>query len=265
MAWCCAPTEFSAVAAEIVAVDATSMLEPVTPDARAAQNPTLLTRHCAASPAAKLGHRDEDDAKPEADSPEERCPPSAQTSWQLSSGEELPSAEAVNSGQTEDSGQQTGRTRKSNRSQTPEEVKAARAEQREQARQMLQPFLEQNGFATVKSSRRRLMNSCYPLHVAVTANNVELIQRLLRAGADPFKCDSSGRTPLELAQKLNTRRSHRRAVEVLKRSTRNGKHWVPWLRTAAGDLAHDGARAGAARSSSSTLTTGSSASSSGDL
>merc|ERR1719203_434308 len=82
------------------------------------------------------------------------------------------------------------------------------------------------------------MRSLYPLHVAVRANNVELIQRLLRAGADPFQCDSSGRTPLDLAQKLNSRNSHRKAMEVLKRSTCDGKHWVPWLRTTSGDLAH---------------------------
>jgi len=119
--------------------------------------------------------------------------------------------------------------------ETPLEVKAARVEQREEAREEVRQFLEQNGFATVKSVRRHLVNRYYPLHVAVMENNAEIIQKLLRAGADPFKRDSLGRTPLELAQRLNSRRSHRRAVEVLKRSTLNGKRWVPWLRTA-GDL-----------------------------
>jgi hypothetical protein len=222
-------------------------VEEVAPPA-AEENPTLLTRRptgdCSpASPAAALGLR-EVDAKPDLPIQDEPAEESAGVEPEETFGEQAAwHASASSSTELPTEGTRGGK-------QVREEVKAARAEQRELARQSVKPFLEQNGFASVKSARRRLMSSCYPLHVAVTANDVELIQRLLRAGADPFQCDSSGRTPLELAQRENRKSSHRKAMEVLKRSTRNGKHWVPWLRTPSGGLARGSSSGGPPRSGS---------------
>lgn len=211
--------------------------------------PTLLTSRGESTPAILGGiskarqspssgiTEDEESAAHEED-PAAQEPSLVQTTtWQVSSGSGLPGGSQSALPSEVPRTQATSEPRSHATQATTEEVKNARAKQRDEARLAVRSFLEQNGFDSVKASRRRIMHTCYPLHVAVRANNVELIHKLLRAGADPFKTDSSGRTPLELAQKLNSSSSHRKAVEVLKRSTRNGKHWVPWLRTASGALA----------------------------
>lgn len=92
--------------------------------------------------------------------------------------------------------------------------------EREQATrvQKLRRFLAGSGFRAVNEQKKKgfsiLSRSFYPLHVAVRANDAELVAALLWAGADPLRLDSEQCTALALAQKLNRGGSHSKVVEV---------------------------------------------------
>lgn len=68
------------------------------------------------------------------------------------------------------------------------------------ARQKVDEFLKQRGFANVNGKRRKMLKASYPLHVAVTEKDPEMVRLLLWAGADPTKKDTLGKTPLYLAE-----------------------------------------------------------------
>jgi len=90
-------------------------------------------------------------------------------------------------------------------------------------------FLDRHGFETVKSKKRYLFRTSYPLHAAVRENDVEVAALLLKAGASYRKPDSSGRSPLALAQYLNTRAgSHSEMIAILQ-----GAQSVVAMRTSA--------------------------------
>jgi len=79
----------------------------------------------------------------------------------------------------------------------------------------VQSFLALRGFASITSGRRRFLKTNYPLHAAVAANDADLIRLLLRAGADPWRKNSSGLTPRQLAQKSCRRGSHAEVLRAL--------------------------------------------------
>lgn len=77
-------------------------------------------------------------------------------------------------------------------------------------------WLKRRGFSTVLSRRRSLVfGSTFPLHAAVKENDAEMIRLLVQAGADPALKNSSGQTPLRLAQKCDKKGSHFAALQVL--------------------------------------------------
>jgi hypothetical protein len=101
-----------------------------------------------------------------------------------------------------------------------EEKKRRRAARKEAAKKKVQPFLKKHGFDGVKSQRQRFWRRSYPLHIAVKDKDHTTIKLLLRANADPKQEDSSGRTPLLLAEKLDRGGSHALVLEALKTAKR---------------------------------------------
>mmetsp|Transcript_46802 Transcript_46802/g.100051 ORF Transcript_46802/g.100051 Transcript_46802/m.100051 type:complete len:294 (+) Transcript_46802:92-973(+) len=94
--------------------------------------------------------------------------------------------------------------------------KARRKAEKKMARAMVQPFLAEHGFSGVNVARRRLLlRKSYPLHVAVRRNDPATVQLLLMAGAKPQLADSSGRTPLALAVRLDHHGSHMLIIATL--------------------------------------------------
>jgi len=76
-------------------------------------------------------------------------------------------------------------------------------------------FLQSSGFDDLHSSRTRRGQSYYPLHSAVSDNNVEIVRLLLKAKALPTATNSAGQTPYQLADQLADG-SHGGFVEILK-------------------------------------------------
>jgi len=89
-----------------------------------------------------------------------------------------------------------------------EEKKKSRKADRKAAKDAVQPFLAKHGFQGVKAMKVRFWRKNYPLHVAVKENDSETVTLLLKANADPRQADSFGRTPLELAGRLDHAGSH---------------------------------------------------------
>merc|ERR1712241_1599701 len=90
-------------------------------------------------------------------------------------------------------------------------------EQRE-AQQHVATFLKDNGFKGVNDKRKKMLFSCYPLHVAVEKNNADIVKSLLRCGADPKQKNSSGQTPQDLAHKCNKKGSHTLVLQAIQHS-----------------------------------------------
>mmetsp|Transcript_56068 Transcript_56068/g.157295 ORF Transcript_56068/g.157295 Transcript_56068/m.157295 type:complete len:424 (-) Transcript_56068:482-1753(-) len=82
-------------------------------------------------------------------------------------------------------------------------------------------FLLQEGFDDSPNARKKTRSGLlstgytYPLHAAVLSNCPDVVEGLLRIGASSEQADSSGRTPLELAERLNKDGSHERVVRAL--------------------------------------------------
>jgi len=84
-------------------------------------------------------------------------------------------------------------------------------------------FLIQEGFEDRPNARKKTRNGflstgyTYPLHAAVRSNCPEVVEGLRFLGADAEQTDSSGLTPLEIAERLNRDGSHQKVVEALRR------------------------------------------------
>merc|ERR1711904_11657 len=81
----------------------------------------------------------------------------------------------------------------------------------------VQAFLEKSGFqtATDKKVKKGILSSSfsYPLHAAVEAKDSEAVELLLWAGADPSVENSKKQTPLQFAQKKNSKQgSHEKVI-----------------------------------------------------
>jgi len=99
------------------------------------------------------------------------------------------------------------------RAQREEEERARRAEQARlsaelaEAKEKANTFLKARGFTKgIASAKKSCMKTSYPLHVAVEENSAEMVVALLKSGADKAAKNSSGLTPLALAQKLDKKR-----------------------------------------------------------
>mmetsp|Transcript_102950 Transcript_102950/g.295414 ORF Transcript_102950/g.295414 Transcript_102950/m.295414 type:complete len:210 (+) Transcript_102950:73-702(+) len=82
------------------------------------------------------------------------------------------------------------------------EAVARRAE--EEAKKKVEVFLKARGFKRT-----------YPLHVAVQENSADVVSAFLLCGTDKKVKNSSGKTPLEVAQKLTNKGSHQAVIAAL--------------------------------------------------
>jgi len=84
----------------------------------------------------------------------------------------------------------------------------------------LRRFMASSGFSgvnTPKNSAKGVLGRhfWYPLHAAVKANDLEVVEALLWAGSDPTTRDSQRLTPLELCYRLNRSGSHKAVLDAL--------------------------------------------------
>jgi len=86
---------------------------------------------------------------------------------------------------------------------------------RKEAQEKVDLFLKAKGFKTMSMPRTSCFTASYPLHVAVQENNAGLVSALLLSGADKKVKNSTGKTPLEAAEKLNKKGSHAAVMVAL--------------------------------------------------
>jgi hypothetical protein len=91
----------------------------------------------------------------------------------------------------------------------------SRQEEERKDQEKVTTFLKANGFADLDTKRSRMFKSSYPLHCAVSNKNAEMVQLLLAAGARPTLKNSAGLSPLQLAQKLDKKDSHKEIIQLL--------------------------------------------------
>eukprot|EP00928_Gymnodinium_smaydae_P088569 TRINITY_DN72639_c0_g1_i1.p1 TRINITY_DN72639_c0_g1~~TRINITY_DN72639_c0_g1_i1.p1 ORF type:complete len:228 (+),score=88.69 TRINITY_DN72639_c0_g1_i1:68-751(+) len=91
----------------------------------------------------------------------------------------------------------------------------AREAEEKQAKQRLDAFLKKNRLTDVAQKRKSFFSWCYPLHVAVAKGDAEDVRTLLRFKADPQLKNSAGKTPLEVAKKLDKKGSKQACIEAL--------------------------------------------------
>lgn len=63
------------------------------------------------------------------------------------------------------------------------------------------------------------MKRTYPLHEAAREANLAIVETLLREGANPFQKNSSGKTAVEVAEKVNQKSSHAAVLLALSDAT----------------------------------------------
>jgi len=95
------------------------------------------------------------------------------------------------------------------------ELRQRRKEEQEE-QQKIEAFLKKNKFDDVNFYKKTFFKAFYPLHCAVSQNDSEMVQLLLATGARPLTKNSSGLTPLALAQKLDKKGSHAQILKLLR-------------------------------------------------
>jgi len=94
-------------------------------------------------------------------------------------------------------------------------MKEQRLKEEAEDQSKIDTFLWTNGFVDMDSKKKSLFKTFYPLHAAVTQSNAEMVQLLLAAGARPTLKNSAGRSPLQLALKLDKKGSHEQIIKFL--------------------------------------------------
>lgn len=95
-------------------------------------------------------------------------------------------------------------------------LREERLKEEQEDKRQVESFLKANGFADIDAKRSRLMRTCYPLHVAVSQNNADMVQLLLAEGARSVLKNSAGLTPLQLAMKLDKKGSQAHILKLLR-------------------------------------------------
>merc|ERR1712207_11519 len=66
-------------------------------------------------------------------------------------------------------------------------------------------FLKAKGFASVNAPKRSMMKTTYPIIIAAKAGDPEMVEFLIKEGADPAQKNSSGKTAAEIAKRKTKR------------------------------------------------------------
>lgn len=86
----------------------------------------------------------------------------------------------------------------------------------QEAFERMNEFLVRNSFrGGVRDGKRKLLMTTYPLHQAVKQRMADMVEVLIRHGADLTQQDSAGLTPAQLAQRLDKRGSHADVLKAL--------------------------------------------------
>mmetsp|Transcript_58528 Transcript_58528/g.153259 ORF Transcript_58528/g.153259 Transcript_58528/m.153259 type:complete len:233 (+) Transcript_58528:82-780(+) len=96
-----------------------------------------------------------------------------------------------------------------------ERQRTAEEKAHKEAKKKVEVFLKARGFKTMVMPRTTCFKATYPLHVAVQENSADVVSAFLLCGADKKVKNSSGKTPLEVAQKLNNKGSHQAVIAAL--------------------------------------------------
>lgn len=97
-----------------------------------------------------------------------------------------------------------------------EKEREQRRKEEQEDQDKVDAFLKKNKFSDVHYQKRSFFKVSYPLHCAVSKNDPDMVQLLLAAGASPLDKNSSGLTPLALAQKLDRKGSHTEILKLLR-------------------------------------------------
>lgn len=76
-------------------------------------------------------------------------------------------------------------------------------------------FLDENGFSGVRTAKRTMIKTTFPLQLAAELGDNELVLLLLEEGADPLQRDSKGKTAAQCAQRKDKNGSHAAVLHTL--------------------------------------------------
>lgn len=97
-----------------------------------------------------------------------------------------------------------------------EKARLAAQRKRQAAQKKVDEFLLGRGFRSdVGAPLVSLFSKCYALHMAVQENSAAMVEALLLCGADASAMNSSGKTALEVAERLDKKGSHQAVLAAL--------------------------------------------------
>jgi len=110
------------------------------------------------------------------------------------------------------------RRRQAEAEQLRQEEEKRMAEEMQRRKDAVDSFLKANKFKGVGTAKRSMLRTTYPLHLAVEKGDVQLVEDLIREGADALQKNYS-KTPLQLAQKKDKKGSHAAVIAKIQELT----------------------------------------------
>eukprot|EP00929_Paragymnodinium_shiwhaense_P047521 TRINITY_DN240_c0_g2_i1.p1 TRINITY_DN240_c0_g2~~TRINITY_DN240_c0_g2_i1.p1 ORF type:complete len:270 (-),score=95.88 TRINITY_DN240_c0_g2_i1:773-1492(-) len=127
---------------------------------------------------------------------------------------EIAAAEAA-ANQAEEERAQAAEAERVRLEKEAEEAEQQRLVRDTEEKKKMEEFLKKHSFKGPDMKRSKLLGFKFPLHSAVKHNDAEIVRILLANGANTSSKDSSGKTPYQLAQKMDKQGSHAMVMESL--------------------------------------------------